>query len=100
MRNSAPGGARCGCARCAPSPLAPPPSQHPLRPLTTLLPAGRVAPRAAGWAGDPTLHKVASEEPCPVKTTLLVMPGNLIPQWQDEIERHVDAGGRQLRGTC
>jgi hypothetical protein len=51
----------------------------------------------ADWVSDPSLVDLDSGAPCPVKTTLLVMPANLVPQWQDEIEKHVAPGGE---GWC
>ena len=45
-------------------------------------------PAPPGWAAaKPDPRPV--EDPCPIRTTLLVMPTNLISQWQEEIELHV-----------
>ncbi len=32
------------------------------------------------------------QEPVPVKSTLIVMPANLLEQWQTEVDTHVTAG--------
>lgn len=34
-------------------------------------------------------------EPVPIKTTLIVMPANLLQQWQDELGKHVQHGALQ-----
>jgi len=46
----------------------------------------------------PSSIPAASEEPCPIKTTLLVMPSNLIPQWRDEVAKHTAAGAARVLG--
>lgn len=38
-------------------------------------------------------------EPCPVSTTLIVAPSNLIPQWRDEIKRHLAPGEHWLQAA-
>ena len=50
-----------------------------------------------GWAVH-DLKKVlrtaapAAAEPLPIKSTLIVMPANLLQQWQDELALHVKQG--------
>jgi hypothetical protein len=36
----------------------------------------------------------------PIRTTLLVMPSNLVSQWIDEIEAHVEPGALKWWVTC
>ena len=47
-----------------------------------------------GWAVH-DLSKVQSaqqSEPVPIRSTLIVMPANLLQQWQDELNTHVKRG--------
>ncbi len=50
-----------------------------------------------GWAVA-DLSKVvhpppgAAPEPVPIRSTLVVMPANLLQQWQDELAMHVQPG--------
>ena len=49
-----------------------------------------------GWAVH-DLKKVqrsvaSAAEPLPIKSTLIVMPANLLQQWQDELALHVKQG--------
>ncbi|KAI8476605.1 MAG: hypothetical protein J3K34DRAFT_400931, partial [Monoraphidium minutum] len=39
-------------------------------------------PAPADWVADPATHGLDESSPCPIKTTLLVMPSNLIAQWK------------------
>jgi SNF2 family DNA or RNA helicase len=51
-------------------------------------------PAPEGWAvSDMSKHKrVSEDEPAPIKSTLIIMPANLLGQWQDELELHVKQG--------
>lgn len=57
-------------------------------------------PAPPDWVASPGDVPLAGEEPCPVKTTLLVMPANLMPQWQEEIGKHVAPGGWLVVCVC
>jgi hypothetical protein len=67
---------------------------------TSRRPARAPARPLADWVAPPSSVPLKSETPCAIKTTLLVMPANLVPQWQDEIEKHVAKGGRWRRAGC
>ena len=51
-------------------------------------------PAPVGWAvTDLEKHiRARQEDPLPVKSTLIVMPANLLGQWQDELDTHVAEG--------
>ena len=53
-------------------------------------------PPPHGWVGDPKTPGFSREEPCPIKTTLLVMPLNLMRQWQQEITTHLTPGALKV----
>jgi hypothetical protein len=53
-------------------------------------------PPPHGWVGDPKASGYSREEPCPIKTTLLVMPLNLMRQWQQEIATHLTPGALKV----
>ncbi len=61
----------------------------------------RLTPRcrpaaSAPQVDDPSRWHVSSG-PCPIKTTLLVMPANLLRQWQHEIRKHTETGALKVR---
>jgi E3 ubiquitin-protein ligase SHPRH len=51
-------------------------------------------PAPPGWAvADLAKYsRAVEEEPVPIKSTLIIMPANLLGQWQDELETHVAEG--------
>ena len=49
-------------------------------------------PPPSGWASKDLQDAVEGPEPTPIKTTLAVVPGNLLAQWQDEVRHHVEPG--------
>ncbi|KAL4426809.1 hypothetical protein ABPG77_006595 [Micractinium sp. CCAP 211/92] len=51
-------------------------------------------PAPKGWAVSRLDGRKVSEdsEPVPIKTSLIVVPANLLGQWSEEIERHVELG--------
>lgn len=58
-----------------------------------------------GWAVT-DLSKVqrpapsAAPEPVPIRSTLIVMPANLLQQWQDELAMHVQPGALKWCGSA
>lgn len=48
-------------------------------------------PAPAGWAVADVAGRSRQRDgdPVPIKTTLIVMPANLLSQWQDELQLHV-----------
>ena len=58
-----------------------------------------------GWAVA-DLSKVqrlapgATPEPVPIRSTLIVMPANLLQQWQDELAMHVQPGALKWCGSA
>jgi len=58
-----------------------------------LLALALAAPAPAGWsAADPDAGGGVGVGAAPVKTTLVVAPSNLVPQWLAECDRHVAPG--------
>ncbi len=55
-------------------------------------------PPPAGWASLDLAGAVEGPEPTPIKTTLAVVPGNLLQQWQDEVHAHVEPGALSWYG--
>lgn len=51
-------------------------------------------PAPSDWAvADLDGRSRASDvDPVPIKTTLIVMPANLLTQWQEELQLHVNPG--------
>lgn len=51
-------------------------------------------PAPADWAVTSMKGRMRSSdsEPVPIKTTLIVMPANLLSQWQEEVQLHVKDG--------
>ena len=49
-------------------------------------------PPPPGWASQDLKGAVVGPDPTPIKTTLAVVPGNLLAQWQDEVWQHVQPG--------
>ncbi|KAK9831775.1 hypothetical protein WJX74_008901 [Apatococcus lobatus] len=49
-------------------------------------------PPPHGWASEDLTGAVDGPDPTPIKTTLAVVPGNLLAQWQDEVRHHVKSG--------
>jgi hypothetical protein len=80
--------------------LPPPPFNHhfPLPPASPPPPPPSPCyPPNTDWVGDPLLPAYSREEPCPVKTSLLIMPSNLVGQWQAEIATHLAPGALKVR---
>ena len=61
-------------------------------------------PPPKGWAvGNLARHAQAhadSDEPVPIKSTLIVMPANLLEQWQAELALHVRGGALVWCASC
>lgn len=51
-------------------------------------------PAPADWAVTNMKGRMRSShsDPVPIKTTLIVMPANLLNQWQEEVQLHVRDG--------
>ena len=51
-------------------------------------------PAPADWAVTSMEDRMRSSDsdPIPIKTTLIVMPANLLTQWQEEVQLHVKDG--------
>lgn len=51
-------------------------------------------PAPADWAVTDMegRRRSSDSDPVPIKTTLIVMPANLLSQWQEEIQLHVKDG--------
>ena len=45
-----------------------------------------------GWAVQDLSKVLSVPDPVPVRSTLIVMPANLLQQWQDELSTHVKRG--------
>lgn len=60
--------------------------------LPSLLALMGLAPRSAGWQGNPESYEQDSLDPCPIGTTLVVIPSNLMGQWLAEVAKHVKPG--------
>ena len=42
-----------------------------------------------GWAVQDLSKVLSVADPVPIRSTLIVMPANLLQQWQDELSTHV-----------
>ena len=59
-------------------------------------------PAPPDWAvAEMDGHSRASDaDPVPIKTTLIVMPANLLGQWQEELQLHVKPGALTWSASC
>lgn len=56
-------------------------------------------PAPADWVGRPE-DTCPEGSLCPIKTTLVVMPGNLLEQWKQEVEKHTVEGALKVGGRA
>jgi hypothetical protein len=47
---------------------------------------------SASASASSSQHVLQEDEPVPVRGTLVILPDNLMEQWQDEVSRHVRPG--------
>lgn len=52
-----------------------------------------------GWAVQDLGKVLSVSDPVPVRSTLIVMPANLLQQWQDELSTHVKRGALKWRAS-
>jgi hypothetical protein len=57
-------------------------------------------PAPSDWVDKPEEHEAAGHSLCPIKTTLIVVPANLLDQWQQQVEEHTVEGALKVGWRC
>jgi hypothetical protein len=53
-------------------------------------------PAPADWVSQPEEYEASGDSLCPIKTTLVVVPANLLDQWQQQVEEHTVEGALKV----